>query len=424
MRIAYLCQYFVPEIGAPSARISELSRAWTDLGQSVTVITGIPNHPTGVVPPEYRRTVFKQEQHGAVQVWRNWLFATPNEGFVKKTLSHLSFMLSTALLSTPRLRGHDVIIVSSPTFFAVLTAYLMSRLWRVPYVFEVRDLWPGIFVDLGILKSRALIYALESVEMFLYRRSARVVVVTESFADTLRRRGLPPTKVVTITNGVDGRFFVPGERHNDVRCEHDLQNRFVVLYMGAHGISHGLSAILDAAAAVRHDPDIVLVFVGEGAEKAMLVRKAEALGLSNVRFYPGQPKASMPAWYAAADVVLVPLRRLPLFEQFIPSKMFEIMACARPIIGSVRGEARHILERSGGALIVEPEDAKDIAAAIARLKADPDLAARLGMAGRRFVLANYDRSALARQYLDLLEEVCDSTRKAAHRRPPTDARAS
>jgi glycosyltransferase involved in cell wall biosynthesis len=423
MRIAYLCQYFLPEIGAPSARISELSREWARLGHSVTVITGLPNHPTGIVPPEYRRTLFKKESHGAVRVWRNWLFATPNEGLVKKTLSHLSFMLSAAVLSTPRLRGHDVIVVSSPTFFAVLTAYLMSRVWRIPYVFEVRDLWPGIFVDLGILKNRMLIRAIEAVEMFLYRKAARVVVVTDSFAQTLRKRGLPAAKVVTITNGVDGSFFVPGAHENSIRVDEGLEGKFVVLYMGAHGISHGLSSVLDAAALLHDDPDIVLVFVGEGAEKAKLMRQAGAMGLRRVRFYSGQPKAVTPAWYAAANVVLVPLRGVPLFEQFIPSKMFEIMACGRPIVASVRGEARTILERSGGALIVEPEDAAAIAAAIGKLKAQPELATQLGTAGREFVLKNYNRSVLARRYLAVLEDVATLRTSARERQaeaPATD----
>jgi glycosyltransferase involved in cell wall biosynthesis len=412
MRIAYVCQYFLPEVGAPSARISELSREWTGCGHSVTVITGLPNHPTGIVPPDYRGAIFRREQLGAVEVWRNWLFATPNEGTVKKTLSHLSFMVSAALLSTPRLRGHDVIIVSSPAFFAVIAAYVMSRVWRIPYIFEVRDLWPGIFVDLGILKNRALIRILEAIEFFLYRKAARVVVVTDSFAATLAGRGLPAAKIATITNGVDGRTYVPGERENDLRRVHGLCGKFVALYIGAHGISHGLAAVLDAADRLRHRRNVVFLFVGEGAQKAMLVRRAEAMGLTNVRFLPAQPKALMPAWYAAADVALVPLRNVPLFEQFIPSKMFEIMACARPIVGSVRGEARRILERSGAALIVEPEDAEAIAAAIARLEDDPVLAARLGRAGRQFVSANYDRSTLARQYLTVLEDVCRGTARA------------
>ena len=405
MRIAFICQYFVPEIGAPSARVSELCREWVRAGHDVTVVTGFPNHPTGIIPPEYRGAIFRRELLDGITVFRNWLYATPNEGFIKRTLSHLSFMLSALVLSTPRMRGHDVIVVSSPAFFVVISAWFMSRLWRIPYVFEVRDLWPGIFVELGVLKNRIIIRALEAVEMFLYRQAAKVVVVTHSFRDILLRRGLADTHVVTITNGVDCEAFRPGPRDDEIRRAHGLDNTFVVLYIGAHGISHALSAVLEAARALESDRDIAFVFVGEGAEKRMLMQKAEQQGLRNVRFVPGQPKHQVAAWYATADAALVPLRNIPLFETFIPSKMFEIMACARPIVGSVRGEARTILQKSGGALIVDPEDAAGIAAAVRSLHGNRALGARLGEAGRRFVEAQYDRRALANDYLRVLESI-------------------
>jgi glycosyltransferase involved in cell wall biosynthesis len=405
MRIVYLCQYFTPEIGAPSARVSELSQAWAEMGHDVTVVTGLPNHPTGRIPAEYQGTVFRRERLGNVTVLRNWLYATPNEGFLKKTLSHVSFMMSSAVLSTFRLRRPDVIVVSSPTFFSVLSAWFMSRVRRVPFVFEVRDLWPGIFIELGVLKNRAIIRVLEAVEMFLYRAAARVVVVTDSFAETLVARGVPAAKVVTITNGVDTSQFRPGAPDNDVRREHGLEGRFVVLYIGAHGISHALVRLLDAAEATRDDARIRWVLVGEGAEKAKLVAEAAARGLTNVLFVGGQPKARMPQWYAAADVALVPLRNIPLFETFIPSKMFEIMACARPIVASVRGEARRILEASGAAIVVDPEDAAAIAGAVRRLRDDPTARAAMGDAGRRFVAEHYERRALAARYAQVLADV-------------------
>jgi glycosyltransferase involved in cell wall biosynthesis len=405
VKIAFICQYFVPEIGAPSARVSELCREWVRQGHEVTVVTGLPNHPTGIVAPEYQRTVFRIERLDGITVFRNWLYATPNEGFVKRTLSHLSFMLASIVLTTPRLRRYDVIIVSSPAFFAVVSAWFMSRVWRLPYVFEVRDLWPGIFIELGVLKNRPIIRLLEAVEMFLYRQAARVVVVTHSFRDILVRRGLSPTRVATITNGVDCEAFRPGPRENEIRREHGFSRKFVVLYIGAHGISQALSSVLDSARALEAHRDVLFVFVGEGAEKASLVEKAARLGLGNVRFFPGQPKHLMSSWYAAADVLLVPLRNIPLFETFIPSKMFEIMACGRPIVGSVRGEARGILERSKAAVVVEPEDAQGIANAIHILSRDPELARRLGEAGRQFVETHYDRATLARQYLQLLSEI-------------------
>jgi glycosyltransferase involved in cell wall biosynthesis len=404
VKIAYFCQYFVPESAAPASRVSELSHAWAAAGHDVTVVTGLPNHPTGIVPEAYRGVVFRKERLGAVAVWRNLLFATPNEGFVKKTLGHLSFMLSTLVLSVPRLRDRDVLIVSSPSFFVVMSVCVAHWLWRTPYVFEVRDLWPGVFVELGILKNRFLIGVLEALEMFLYRHAARVVVVTESFRDILIARGLPPGRVAVITNGVDTKRFGPDEAAGAaIRRAHGLGDDFVVLYIGAHGISHALSCILQVARRFEGIPVVRFVFVGDGAEKQKLTQQAADMGLRHVTFVPSQPRDEVNGWYNAADVVLVPLRDIPLFDTFIPSKMFEILACARPIVASVRGEARGILERSGGALVVDPEDADGIAGAIDRLRADPSLGRRLGEAGRAFVGVEYDRDVLAQRYVDILQ---------------------
>jgi glycosyltransferase involved in cell wall biosynthesis len=208
-----------------------------------------------------------------------------------------------------------------------------------------------------------------------------------------------------ITNGVDTERFVPDlEAGRRIREQHGLVDAFVVLYIGAHGISHALSAVLDAAKRFEQTPGVRFVFVGEGAEKQKLVQLASKLGLPNVTFLPSQPRDAVRGWYNLADVVLVPLRNIPLFETFIPSKMFEILACARPILASVRGEARAILERSGGALVVDPEDVDAMVCALERLRNDRALRERLGRAGRTFALAEYDRRALAQRYLSILTD--------------------
>jgi glycosyltransferase involved in cell wall biosynthesis len=213
--------------------------------------------------------------------------------------------------------------------------------------------------------------------------------------------------VAVITNGVDIEMFRPDAGAAPViRAKHGIDSRFVVLYIGAHGISHALSGILEVASRFRDEADVCFVFVGDGAEKERLVRQAGEWGLSNVRFLPSQPRETVPAWYATADVVLVPLRDIPVFETFIPSKMFEILACERPIVASVRGEARRILERSGGAVVVEPEDVDGIAQAIRTLRADTGLRERLGRSGGAFARTEYDRRVLADHYLGLLETTC------------------
>ena len=403
MRIVYLCQYFVPEPGAPAARLRDMARSWVQRGHSVTVVTGMPNHPTGVVQAPYIGRLIAHESLDGVTVLRNWLYATPNEGLVRKTLSHVSFMVSALVLGYARLGSADVIIASSPSFFAVISAWIMSRLRKIPFVFEVRDLWPAVFVDLGVLTNPFVIRALESVEMFLYQRAALVVTVTEGFRKRLLARGLPPEKVVTITNGAAIESFTPGPRDNAVRTELGLAGKFVVGYVGAHGISQGLELVLQAAQRLRDNADIVFLLVGEGARKRALLELREKLRLTNVIMLPAQAHQRVREYYCACDVCVVPLRQLPLFGTFIPSKMFEIMACAVPVIGAVEGEAREILERSGGARLITPEDDAALADAVCWFKLHPGESGQMGAAGRAFVTANYDRQVLADRYAGALQ---------------------
>lgn len=403
MRIVYLCQYFVPEPGAPAARLRDMARSWVQRGHSVTVVTGMPNHPTGVVQAPFIGRLIARETMDGVTVLRNWLYATPNEGLVRKTLSHLSFMVSALVLGYARLGAADVIIASSPSFFAVISAWIMSRMRKIPFVFEVRDLWPAVFVDLGVLTNPFVIRALESVEMFLYQRAALVVTVTEGFRKRLLARGLPPEKVVTITNGAAIESFTPGPRDNAVRTELGLAGKFVVGYIGAHGISQGLELVLQAAQRLRDDADIVFLLVGEGARKRALLELREKLRLNNVIMLPAQVHQRVREYYCASDVCVVPLRQLALFGTFIPSKMFEIMACAVPVIGAVEGEAREILERSGGARLITPADDAALADAVRWFKLHPGESRLMGVAGRAFVTAHYDRQVLADRYAGALQ---------------------
>jgi len=405
LRIVLICHYFHPEIGAPSARLHSLARNLRALGHDVAVLTGFPNHPTGVIPIKYRGRWVMQEDMDGVRVLRNWVYATPNEGIVKKTLGHLSFMFSSVLLGAPRLGKADVVVVSSPTFFAVLSAWVISLAKGVPFVFEVRDLWPAVFVELGVLKNRWIIKALEAVEMFLYRRAAAVVTVTESFRENLVSRGIPRGKVSVITNGVDLEEFSPGDPDPELRRGLSLEGKFIVLYIGAHGISHALAAVLEAARRLRERRDILFLFVGEGAEKKGLMKRASDWGLENVRFLSGQPRERVQEFYRLADICLVPLRNIPLFDTFIPSKMFEIMACGKPIVASVRGEPRMILERSGAAAVVDPEGSGAIAEAVVSLQEDPSRRRDMGIRGRAFVEKYYQRRALAERYAAILAMV-------------------
>ncbi len=410
MHIVILSHYYPPEIGAPQARLSEMAQAWVHAGHTVSVITCFPNHPTGIVSPEYaarhRKMRRFDEFRSGVSVHRCWSYATPNRGFLKKILGHLSFMVTSVLQAHDVVKGADALIVSSPTFFSVISAWVLSRIYRAPYFFEVRDLWPAIFVELGVLKNKAIIGILESIEMFLYRQSAAVVAVTSRFRDTIIQRGIRADKVHVITNGVDLDRFYPRPKDEALLDELNLRDTFIVLYIGAHGISHALTRIVDAAEIVRDTRDIVFLFVGEGAEKEKVQAHAKQKGLTNCRFLAGRPKDQMTRFYSIMDVGLVPLRNIELFDTFIPSKMFEIMGMAKPVVASVRGEAAEILDASGAALISEPEHAEAIARNVLRLYHDEALRRRLGESGRKYASQHYCRKALARRYIDIIEKHC------------------
>jgi len=408
LKIAIFSHYFPPEISAPSARLFELGKEWVKHGHTVRVVTGFPNHPTGIIPPSYRHKMTMREFMAGIDVLRCVTYVTPNRGTLKRTLGHLSFMVSALLLSAPRFDKVDVAIGSSPTLFSAVAACLFSLMRRIPFVFEVRDLWPAIFVEMGLLKPGMTLFLLEAIESWLYRRAARIVVVTDSFAQILIRRGYDPTKIVFIPNGADIEFFNPVgtvEADKALREHYAPGSTFIALYIGAHGISQHLKTILDVADRLQDRSDIAFLLIGEGAEKAQLMSEANKRHLTNVRFVPGQPHELMPALYRMADVCFVPLRHVPLFSTFIPSKLFEIMASGRVIIGSVSGEARTILEKSGGALVTDPEDDEAIAEAVEHLADHPETARELGSHGRAFVVEHYRRDVLAARYLDVLNTV-------------------
>lgn len=401
-RILVVCHYFPPEIGAPQARLSELARAWADAGDEVTVLTGMPNHPTGVVPEPYRRRLRVTEQVDRYRVVRTWLYATPNTGMLKKTLGHLSFMVSGLALGARRVGRADVVVVSSPTFFSVFSAWALARMKRAALVVEVRDLWPAIFVELGVLRHRGVIRVLEALELAAYRAASVVVVVTEGFRDDLVRRGVPAGKVHVIPNGADLERFSQ-EHAGCAAGRSELgagPDDSLVLYIGAHGISHGLEAVAEAAAKLAGEP-IHFAFVGEGAHKERLAARVRELGLTNVTMCPGVARDRVAGLLAAADICLVPLRDVSLFSSFIPSKMFEYLAASKAVIGSVRGEPARILE-AAGAVVVEPEDPTALADAVRDLAADPGRRAAMGHRGRAYVAEHFDRSVLADRYRSIL----------------------
>lgn len=403
MRILFICQYYPPEMGAPSARTFEHACQWVADGHDITVLTSFPSHPTGVVPPEFRGKIFQREEADGIRVWRSWHWATRNEGFLKRTLSYVSFMLSAIVAATFHPARYDAVVATSPQFFVAIAGYVISRMKRKPFILEIRDLWPEAIVSVGLLEPDALITrVLERIELFLYRKADCIIPVTEGARDDMIRRGIDPDKIHTVRNGANLTHFAPGPRENAVRERFGLGDKFVAAYVGTHGMAHGLDGVLDAADRLREREDIHFLFVGEGAEKPKLVALAEERQLPNMTFVDPQPKAMVPLFLCAADACLVPLRRHKLFEGTIPSKIFEAMASGRPILLGVQGEAERILTDAEAGIPVEPENPAALANGILRLADDPGLGRELGESGVNYVRTHFDRSVLARKMMEIL----------------------
>jgi glycosyltransferase involved in cell wall biosynthesis len=409
MRILYVSQYFPPEMGAPAARVYELSRRWVAAGHQVTVLTGFPNHPTGVIPPDYRRWWRRgtmREEVDGIDVVRTWLYPAPNRRPWERILNYTSFFASAAVrgLALPR---PDVVIATSPQLLVGLTGWWLARVKRCPFVLEVRDLWPESLVASGVgHESSALVRTLARLAAFLYRRAARIVVVTEAFKTELTSRlGVPGDRIDVVENGVETDQFVPRADRDVLRWQLGLDGRFVAAYIGTLGYAHGLETVLRAAEEIQGmgGPDVLFLLVGEGADRGRLEQLAAQARLANVRFMDQQPREVVPTLINAADVCLVTLRRAPLFRTVLPSKMLEFMACGRPVVLGVDGYARALLERAGAGVFVEPENAGALATAVVQLARDPTRRSQLGENGRRFVASHFSRAATARRYLEMLD---------------------
>jgi glycosyltransferase involved in cell wall biosynthesis len=405
MRILFISQYFPPEMGAPAARTFELARRWVDDGAEVTVVTAVPNHPNGIVPERYRGRRLVEERVDGIRVLRAWIYAAANRGFWRRSLSYVSFLMSALAFGCRRAGPCDVVIATSPQFLVGIAGFVTARLRGVPFVFEVRDLWPDSIAALDVLREGTLLRLLRRIEMALYREAALIVGVAQSTREELVRRGIDPGKIVIVPNGADSAVFCDLEKYNGIRESLGLGRRFVVSYVGTHGMAHGLETVLDSAEELRDHDDIQFLFVGDGARREHLEREAAARRLGNVRFVGVQPRERIPSYIATSDVSLVPLRRKPLFEKVLPSKIFEIMGCSRPLILGVEGEARAAVLAADAGLCVTPESPRELSQAILSLYRDPDRATALGRNGRDYVRRNFSRDELARRYLRVLYAV-------------------
>ncbi len=418
MKILYVSQYFPPEMGAPAGRVAELSRLWVENGHEVTVLTGFPNHPTGIVPPEYRRKfrrLVTRDTENGVKVVRTWLLPFPNRKAYERMLNYSSFCVSSAATGV-FLDQPDLVIATSPQLLVGLSGWWLARLKRVPFVFEVRDLWPESLEAVGVGNGNSLLHrSLARIAGFLYRNCDRVVVVTPAFKKYLVEHWrVPEEKISVVENGVDANLLRSLPPNLALRRELGAEGKFVVSYIGTMGNAHGLETLLEAAAQLRDTAQNVLfLLVGEGAEKEPTLSLARSRGLTNVRFVDQQPREKIPAYISASDACLVLLKRTALFKTVLPTKMLEFMACARPVILGVDGHARRVLEQANAGIFIQPENPAQLAEAVMRLAAEPELRDSLGRNGRQHVLQHFSRRHTASAYLDVLQDLLGEDQRQA-----------
>lgn len=412
MHILFLSDNFPPEVNAPASRTFEHCREWVKAGHRVTVITGVPNFPKGEVFGGYRNRLWQAEEMCGIRVIRVWTYITANEGFLKRILDYLSFMLS-AFLAALFVRRVDIIIGTSPQFFTAVAAFMASLVKRRPWVFELRDIWPESIRTVGAMRSSRMLYLLEILELFLYRRANAIVAVTHAFRDNLIARGIDGEKIHVVTNGVDTSRFAPREKDPVLLAQLDLQGKFVAGYIGTHGMAHALETILDAAGKIRAEPDgdrFRFLFLGDGSRKAALVAFAVEAGLDNVIFVDTVPKDEVVRYWSLLDASIIHLRRTPLFEKVIPSKLFECMGMGIPVLHGVRGESAMIATQEQVGLTFEPEDVDDFCRSLRQLASDSEY---LEVVRRNGPIAarKYDRRMLAENMLSILKEVASHTRR-------------
>ena len=403
LRILFITAYFPPELGPGQTRIYEQAVRLRRKGHKVSVLTTFPNYPSGIVPNEWKHLLFWTGSELGVEVYRFWTYATRNSGFFKRVLSQLSFAL-LACIAALKLPSTDVIIVESPPLFSGIAANVVSWMKGAPYVFHVSDLWPETAIQIGVLKNPVLIWLSKRIELLSYRRAAIVLAVTRGIQRSIAEE-VGEAKVVMLSNAVDTDFFHPEVDSIGFRGNLGLsEEKFLVLYAGTLGLAQQLDATLEAAALFRSEKSNVhFVFAGDGAEKETLQRKTMDMKLSNVSFLNPYPKHCMPQLLKAADCVLVSLRDVPIFTAAIPTKLFEAMACARPVVLAAAGEAEAVVKEAAAGYCARPGNPQGIHDAILKVQLHPHEAEEMGRRGREYVIANFSRETRVEQLLALLQ---------------------
>ena len=386
-------------------RHHELARFLVSQGHRVTIIASPLSYLTGQSSRDGTGQRGRIEDDMGVEIIRTYTYNALHRSFPHRVLSFLSFMASSFLAGL-RVRKVDLVWGTSPPIFQGVTAWLLARLKRARFLFEVRDLWPDFAVAVGVLQSKTLIRASKWLERFLYRRADQVMVNSPGFIPHIETHGVEGIELVP--NGADAGMFDPDARGEAFRQANGLEGKFIALYSGAHGLSNDLGVLLAAAGRLQEHPEIAIVLLGSGKDKPALMQQAREMGLQNVHFIPPVPKNEMPGALAAADACIAILKPIPLYGTVYPNKVFDYMAAGRPVVLAIGGVIRQVVEEAGAGLFTPPGDPAALAGAIAALWGDRKAAEEMGRRGRAHVEQHFDRAVLAGKLLKVIRNTIES----------------
>ncbi|EOP77528.1 hypothetical protein KOW_03224 [Bacillus cereus VDM006] len=407
MRVLLLHQYFLGKDDPGGSRFNQFVKYWEEQGHEITVVAGTVHYTTGKKEEKYKgKWIVAEEYSPNVKVLRTYVSEAYNKSFFGRLWGYFSFTVSSLTAILFRVKSHDIVIVTSPPLFVGVTGIFTKWFKRIPMIFEVRDLWPESAIDTGVLKSKPLIKMAFFVEKMSYKFANKINVLTPAFRNVLiEKKHISPDKITFIPNGADLDIFEPGEKDNWVREKYSLQNKFVVTYMGAHGLANNLDSLLNLAKACEEYEDIAFLLVGDGMEKARLKKRVKSERLQNVIFIDSQPKAVIPDFCNASDICTAVLKKVDTFKTVYPNKVFDYMSCAKPILLGIDGAARELVEESGCGVYVDPEDIIQFKEKILEFYHNRERLDEMGLKGYKYVQRKFSRKALAHKYIREIESI-------------------
>lgn len=409
MKILLIHQYFLETNDAGGSRFNEMTRNWSEQGHEITVLSGMMHYNNSEKRSEYKGKHFVHKQHDKVSVWRCHVSESYNVNFLGRLWGYFSFVFSSVWAGVFKAKGnYNLILVTSPPLFVGITAYILSRLKRIPFVFEIRDLWPESAIDTGVLTNKMLIKFAYWFESFMYKRAELINVLTPAFRNTLiEKKKVPEDKIIFIPNAADFSLsdeileqFDPIQFRND----QGIDDKFVITYVGAHGVANHLIQLLETAELLK-DTNVLFQLIGTGMQKEMLIEETRKKQLQNVKFIDPVPKKEVFKYIIASDLGTSVLKRVDTFKTIYSNKTFDYMACKKPVLLVIDGVSRELVEKADCGVFAEPEQPDDIANKIRMYLQNPQLIKQQGENGYNFAKAHFDRDVLSSEYMTNLEKV-------------------